>query len=167
MKIYYCINDIFPSLYSFNKKIINPKNIEYNINDKIMIINNKDISINIKDIIFFINTVLENNKNIKYLLVINHNKLIKDENESDKNIKVNVSDLKELMYISEFPDNNEELIEQLSFFINDSNDKYNIYEGYNDENKLLTMAGLIEMNILKILKIDMLALIYYKILYRA
>ena len=137
MKIYYCINDIFPSLYSFNKKIINPKNIQYNINDKIMIINNKDVSINIKDIIYFINTALENNKNIKYLLVINHNKLIKDENESDKNIKVNVSDLKELMYISEFPDNNEELIEQLSFFINDSNDKYNIYEGYNDENKLL------------------------------
>ena len=138
IKLYFFLIDLFPTFSSFSHKMNNPNNIQYSINDKILIIFNKDIPINIKDIFSFIKSILVINKNIKYLLIVNHNILTKDENETLKDnidIDIKFQNLKEFMYISKLPDNNNELIEKLSFYVDDNN--YNIYEGYNDENKLL------------------------------
>ena len=82
MKIYYCINEIFPSIT--NNKDENKNNfkinlsLSYYLHNKIMIINNKEKPLKINDIISFIEYYLNNNKNnIEYLMIINHNKLIK------------------------------------------------------------------------------------------
>ena len=135
MKLYYCIYDLFPFLNTHNDNIYNDKNIQYIINNKILIINNKDAPMKMKDILLFIDFILNNNTNIQYLFIVNHNILIKEENDNF-DIKINISRIKEFMYLSEDSENTKELIDK--FIINkDNNNNYNVYEGYDKNNKLL------------------------------
>ena len=66
MKLYYCINDIFPSISRKKIKIINNKNnellnaninINYYLTNKIFIINNKEEKIKLKELLLFINFI--------------------------------------------------------------------------------------------------------------
>ena len=139
IKLYYCINDIFPLLNKNNNLVSkNEFNIQYYINNKIMIINNKDTPITIKNIISFVNRSLNKNKNIQYLFILNKNIIINDiddGNEKEINdIKVDISNLKEFMFISEQSEYNIRLIDILT---KDNEKEKNIYKGYDKDNKLI------------------------------
>lgn len=142
MKLYYCINDIFPLLQSKknveNKKILDA-NIPFYLNNKIMIINNKEKELKNNELISFIKNKIKNNKNFEYLMIVNHKKLINENikdniKENNDENKVDISYLKEFIYISEESefDNNKELIDILIL-----NNKYYIYKGYDKNNKLI------------------------------
>jgi len=141
IKLYYCINDIFPLLNKNNNLVSeNGFNIQYYINNKIMIINNKDTPITIKNIISFVNQNLNKNKNIQYLFIVNKNSIINDIDDVNEkeitDIKVdisNLSNLKELMFISEQSENNIRLIDILT---KDNGKEKNIYKGYDKDNNL-------------------------------
>ena len=134
IKLYYCINDIFP-LLNMNNNLENEYNIQCYINNKIMIINNKDTPIKLKNIISFINSNLNKNKNIQYLFIVNKNSIINDIDEKEKNnIKVDISNLKEFMFVSEQSENNQALIDILT---EENGKEKNIYKGYDKDNKLI------------------------------
>ena len=106
-----------------------------------MIINNKDTPITIKNIIYFVNKNLNKNKNIQYLFIVNKNSIINDIDDVNEkeitDIKVdisNLSNLKELMFISEQSENNIRLIDILT---KDNGKEKNIYKGYDKDNNLI------------------------------
>jgi len=139
IKLYYCINEIFPSLtnnkFDYNSEI----DLPFYINNKIMIINNKEKTLKINQIISLIGYHLNKNKNnIEYLMIINHKNLIKDENINN-NININISNLKEFSYIVEESDSDNNIKEFINILTlsNNNKQKYNKYEGYNKNNKLI------------------------------
>ena len=147
MKLYYSIYDIFSSLTSKqndkNKNINTTINLPFTINNKIMIINNKENPIKINEIKSFIEYHLNNNKNnIDYLLIVNHNNLIKDESIEDIINSNIISDLKEFKYIGEKTDSNNsnDNIKELIDILTMANKNCSIkkrYEGYDKDNNLL------------------------------
>ena len=136
MKLLYCVNDLFPSLYLSNiikENKLTGINIPFYISNKILIINNKDSPLNINNLMFIIDYYLNSNKTIENLLIINHNSLIKEEKET--NININLSKIKEFMYLSENSENNEELINKLTSLNKEI--KNNKYEGYDKNGNLI------------------------------
>ena len=124
IKLYYCINEIFPSLtnnkFDYNSEI----DLPFYINNKIMIINNKEKTLKINQIISLIGYHLNKNKNnIEYLMIINHKNLIKDENINN-NININISNLKEFSYIVEESDSDNNIKEFINI-LTLSNNKIN------------------------------------------
>jgi hypothetical protein len=103
-----------------------------------MIINNKDTPITIKNIISFVNRSLNKNKNIQYLFILNKNIIINDIDDGNEkeiyDIKVDISNLKEFMFISEQSEYNIRLIDILT---KDNEKEKNIYKGYDKDNKLI------------------------------
>ena len=92
IKLYYYIYEIFPSLNIFtsNKKFISEVSFSYNLNNKILIINNNNVPLNSQKLLNFIDFMMNNN-DIEFIFIINHNKLIiedeKKEDEKENKIK--------------------------------------------------------------------------------
>ena len=143
IKLYFYIYELFPSLsiYSSNKKFISEVSFSYNLNNKILIINNTNVPLKSQNILSFIDLMINNN-DIEFLFIVNHNKIIIEEekNEDKKNIKtINLSKLREFCFINENNDDIKKLINKFTF----NNDKnYHIYEGYDkDKNLILYRVG--------------------------
>ena len=136
LKLYYCINEIFPSLYNSNKTTKN--DIHFYFINKILIINNKEKNLKLSKFIQMINCYLKNNNKIQYLFIFNHNKLIKDDDHKiiEEEIKLDKINLKEFMYITENNDNDPEVLDKL-FNLNDGNNSNNVYKGYDISDKLI------------------------------
>ena len=80
-----------------------------------------------------------NSENIEFIFVINHNKLIIEEednkNEKDKLVnKIDLTKLREFCFINENPDDIKKVIDKFNFN-NDIN--YHEYKGYDNENNLI------------------------------
>ena len=143
IKLYFYIYELFPSLsiYSPNKKFISEVSFSYNLNNKILIINNTNVPLKSQNILSFIDLMINNN-DIEFLFIVNHNKIIieEEEKEDEKNIKtINLSKLREFCFINENNDDIKKLINKFTF----NNDKnYHIYEGYDkDKNLILYRVG--------------------------
>ena len=130
MKLYYSIKNILP-IFGNDKK----NKIDSYLNDKILIISNNLSPLKVKDLTLLIKEYFQINI-IEYLLIINHSSLLTNE---IKEIKINIDNIKEFMYISkDESSNNKELIN--IFFAPNQNDRNNniyIYEGYNTDNQLI------------------------------
>ena len=144
MKLYYCINDIFPSISRKKIKIINNKNnellnaninINYYLTNKIFIINNKEEKIKLKELLLFIEFHLKSNTNIEYLMIINHNKLINDEVNELKDI--DLLKLKEFFFIDNYSESNIDNNQKFIKLLNLPKCNYYEYEGYDKDNKLI------------------------------
>ena len=143
IKLYYYIYELFPSLsiYSSNKKFISEVSFSYNLNNKILIINNTNVPLKSQNILSFIDLMINNN-DIEFLFIVNHNKIIIEEEkkENEKIIKtINLSKLREFCFINENNDDIKKLINKFTF----NNDKnYHIYEGYDkDKNLIIYRVG--------------------------
>ena len=143
IKLYYYIYELFPSLsiYSSNKKFISEVSFSYNLNNKILIINNTNSPLKSQNILSFIDLMINNN-DIEFLFIVNHNKIIIEEEkkENEKIIKtINLSKLREFCFINENNDDIKKLINKFTF----NNDKnYHIYEGYDkDKNLIIYRVG--------------------------
>ena len=143
IKLYFYIYELFPSLsiYSPNKKFISEVSFSYNLNNKILIINNTNVPLKNQNILSFIDLMINNN-DIEFLFIVNHNKIIIEEEkkENEKIIKtINLSKLREFCFINENNDDIKKLINKFTF----NNDKnYHIYEGYDkDKNLILYRVG--------------------------
>ena len=107
MKIFYSIHEMFPSLNKVQTNLIN--DISFYIFNQ-MIINNKDNPLKISKLLDLLSLHLNNNKKIEYLFIFNHNSLIiNEENENNNNIKLNISNIRDFMYISVESGNNEDI----------------------------------------------------------
>ena len=143
IKLYFYIYELFPSLsiYSPNKKFISEVSFSYNLNNKILIINNTNSPLKSQNILSFIDLMINNN-DIEFLFIVNHNKIIIEEEkkENEKIIKtINLSKLREFCFINENNDDIKKLINKFTF----NNDKnYHIYEGYDkDKNLIIYRVG--------------------------
>ena len=143
IKLYFYIYELFPSLsiYSPNKKFISEVSFSYNLNNKILIINNTNVPLKSQNILSFIDLMINNN-DIEFLFIVNHNKIIIEEEkkENEKIIKtINLSKLREFCFINENNDDIKKLINKFTF----NNDKnYHIYEGYDkDKNLIIYRVG--------------------------
>jgi hypothetical protein len=142
IKLYYLLYELFPllNLYSSNKNIIPNFNFPYYLVNKIFIINNINAPLVCDKIISFIDIMMKNNsENIEFIFVINHNKLIIEEednkNEKDKLVnKIDLTKLREFCFINENPDDIKKVIDKFNFN-NDIN--YHEYKGYDKENNLI------------------------------
>ena len=127
MKLYYYFNDLFlPS--SPNKNL-------YYIHDKIIVFNNKIKEMKIEEIISSIEYQLNNNKEIEYLMFVNHKKIMKENSKINKINISNFPNLKEFIYISKENDNLNEIFDFKS--LNKGKYSQNIYKGYNKDNILI------------------------------
>ena len=137
IKLYYYIYEIFPSLNIFtsNKKFISEVSFSYNLNNKILIINNNNVPLNSQKLLNFIDFMMNNN-DIEFIFIINHNKLIiEDEKKEDEkeNKTINISKLREFTFINEKNDDIKNLMNKFTF---NKDENYRVYEGY-DKNKNL------------------------------
>jgi hypothetical protein len=139
IKLYYYIYEIFPSLslYASTKKIVSDVSFSYNINNKILIINNSDAPLNSRNLINFIYLIWNNDENIEFIYIVNHNKLIIDEEKSEnskENKKSDLSKLREFTFINE---KNDDIKNLMNKFIFNKQKSFNIYEGYDKDNNLI------------------------------
>ena len=155
IKLYYYIYELFPSLniYSSNKNFIPEISFSYILINKINIINNSNAPLKTKNILNFIDFMITN-KDIEFLFIVNHNKLIIEEEkkEDQKNIKtINLSKLREFCFINENNDDIKNLMNKFTF----NNDKnYHIYEGYDkDKNLILYRIGETQLQSLDLIDI--------------
>ena len=143
IKLYYYIYELFPSLniYSSNKNFIPEISFSYILINKILIINNSNAPLKTKNILNFIDFMITN-KDIEFLFIVNHNKLIIEEEkkEDQKNIKtINLSKLREFCFINE---NNDDIKNLMNKFLLNNDKNYHIYEGYDkDKNLILYRVG--------------------------
>ena len=139
IKLYFYIYELFPMLniISSSKKKFIEINFSYYLINRILIINNTNAPLKRENFYNFIDYMM-NNENIEFIFVINHNKLISDDNEEkkekEKNDKINLSKIKEFSFISEQNCDIKNLIDQ--FIFNNEKTCY-IYEGYDLDNNLI------------------------------
>ena len=139
IKLYFYIYELFPMLniISSSKKKFIEINFSYYLINRILIINNTNAPLKRENFYNFIDYMM-NNENIEFIFVINHNKLINDDNEEkkekEKNDKINLSKIKEFSFISEQNCEIKNLIDQ--FIFNNEKTCY-IYEGYDLDNNLI------------------------------
>ena len=139
IKLYFYIYELFPMLniISSSKKKFIEINFSYYLINRILIINNSNAPLKRENFYNFIDYMM-NNENIEFIFVINHNKLIRDDNEEkkekEKNDKINLSKIKEFSFISEQNCDIKNLIDQ--FIFNNEKTCY-IYEGYDLDNNLI------------------------------
>lgn len=130
MKIYYLINEEFPSLGTKKKS----GNLYYGIYQNILIIHIEETQITISDLISFIKVQLNKTQDIENLMIINHNKILSNIKEEDNTI-LNIENLKEFIYIDDSGDvtnDNNELLKKLNL-----SNKHQIYKGYDEDKKLI------------------------------
>ena len=139
IKLYFYIYELFPMLniISSSKKKFIEINFSYYLINRILIINNTNAPLKRENFYNFIDYMM-NNENVEFMFVINHNKLINDDNEEkkekEKNDKINLSKIKEFSFISEQNCDIKNLIDQ--FIFNNEKTCY-IYEGYDLDNNLI------------------------------
>ena len=138
IKLYYYIYEIFPSLNIFtsNKKFISEVSFCSNLNNKILIINNNNVPLNSQKLLNFIDFMMNNN-DIEFIFIINHNKLIiEDEKKEDEkeNKTINISKLREFTFINEKNDDIKNLMNKFTF---NKDENYRVYEGYDKDKNLL------------------------------
>ena len=138
IKLYYYIYEIFPSLNIFtsNKKFISAVSFSYNFNNKILIINNNNVPLNSQKLLNFIDFMMNNN-DIEFIFIINHNKLIiEDEKKEDEkeNKTINISKLREFTFINEKNDDIKNLMNKFTF---NKDENYRVYEGYDKDKNLI------------------------------
>lgn len=138
IKLYYYIYEIFPSLNIFtsNKKFISEVSFSYNLNNKILIINNNNVPLNSQKLLNFIDFMMNNN-DIEFIFIINHNKLIiEDEKKEDEkeNKTINISKLREFTFINEKNDDIKNLMNKFTF---NKDEIYRVYEGYDKDKNLI------------------------------
>ena len=139
IKLYFYIYELFPSLnvFSSNKKMISEVSFSYYLCNKILIINNSNTSLKSKLFFNFIDFMM-NNENIEFIFVVNHNKLLFDneeQNEKEKDgDKINLSKLREFTFIDEQNDDIKNL--RNKFIFNKGENTYE-YEGYDKDNNLI------------------------------
>ena len=138
IKLYYYIYEIFPSLNIFtsNKKFISEVSFSYNLNNKILIINNNNVPLNSQKLLNFIDFMMNNN-DIEFIFIINHNKLIiEDEKKEDEkeNKTINISKLREFTFINEKNDDIKKLMNKFTF---NKDENYRVYEGYDKYKNLI------------------------------
>ena len=138
IKLYYYIYEIFPSLNIFtsNKKFISEVSFSYNLNNKILIINNNNVPLNSQKLLNFIDFMMNNN-DIEFIFIINHNKLIiEDEKKGDEkeNKTINISKLREFTFINEKNDDIKNLMNKFTF---NKDENYRVYEGYDKDKNLI------------------------------
>ena len=138
IKLYYYIYEIFPSLNIFtsNKKFISEVSFSYNLNNKILIINNNNVPLNSQKLLNFIDFMMNNN-DIEFIFIINHNKLIiEDEKKEDEkeNKTINISKLREFTFINEKNDDIKNLMNKFTF---NKDENYRVYEGYDKDKNLI------------------------------
>ena len=139
IKLYFYIYELFPMLniISSSKKKFVEINFSHYLINRILIINNSNAPLKGENFYNFIDYMM-NNENIEFIFVINHNKLINDDNEEkkekEKNDKINLSKIKEFSFISEQNCDIKNLIDQ--FIFNNEKTCY-IYEGYDLDNNLI------------------------------
>ena len=138
IKLYYYIYEIFPSLNIFtsNKKFISEVSFSYNLNNKILIINNNNVPLNSQKLLNFIDFMMNNN-DIEFIFIINHNKLIiEDEKKEDEkeNKTINISKLREFTFINEKNDDIKKLMNKFTF---NKDENYRVYEGYDKDKNLI------------------------------
>ena len=138
IKLYYYIYEIFPSLNIFtsNKKFISEVSFSYNLNNKILIINNNNVPLNSQKLLNFIDFMINNN-DIEFIFIINHNKLIiEDEKKEDEkeNKTINISKLREFTFINEKNDDIKNLMNKFTF---NKDENYRVYEGYDKDKNLI------------------------------
>ena len=138
IKLYYYIYEIFPSLNIFtsNKKFISEVSFSYNLNNKILIINNNNVPLNSQKLLNFIDFMMNNN-DIEFIFIINHNKLIiEDEKKEDEkeNKTINISKLREFTFINEKNDDIKNLMNKFTF---NKDENYRVYEGYDKYKNLI------------------------------
>ena len=138
IKLYYYIYEIFPSLNIFtsNKKFISEVSFSYNLNNKILIINNNNVPLNSQKLLDFIDFMMNNN-DIEFIFIINHNKLIiEDEKKEDEkeNKTINISKLREFTFINEKNDDIKNLMNKFTF---NKDENYRVYEGYDKDKNLI------------------------------
>ena len=133
IKLYFYIYELFPSLniFSSNKKIIYEVNFTYYLNNKILIINNKNSPLIAKIFLNFIDYMM-NNENIEFIFVINHNKLIIEDNIENietekKDNKINLSRIREFTFINQ---KSEDIKDFINKFIFNKKETHHVYEGY-------------------------------------
>lgn len=139
IKLYYYIYEIFPSLNIFtsNKKFISEVSFSYNLNNKILIINNNNVPLNSQKLLNFIDFMMMNNNDIEFIFIINHNKLIiEDEKKEDEkeNKTINISKLREFTFINEKNDDIKNLMNKFTF---NKDEIYRVYEGYDKDKNLI------------------------------
>ena len=139
IKLYFYIYELFPMLniISSSKKKFIEINFSYYLINRILIINNTNAPLKRENFYNFIDYMM-NNENIEFIFVINHNKIVSDDNEEkkekEKNDKINLSKIKEFSFISEQNCDIKNLIDQ--FIFNNEKTCY-IYEGYDLDNNLI------------------------------
>ena len=138
IKLYYYIYEIFPSLNIFtsNKKFISEVSFSYNLNNKILLINNNNVPLNSQKLLNFIDFMMNNN-DIEFIFIINHNKLIiEDEKKEDEkeNKTINISKLREFTFINEKNDDIKNLMNKFTF---NKDENYRVYEGYDKDKNLI------------------------------
>ena len=134
LKLYYCINELIPSIYIATKTI--KKDIQIYIINNMMIINIREKNLSLSEYSEMINLYLNYNSKIEYLFIFNHNLLVKEEDNkiSEGIIKLEKPSLKEFMFICENSDN--DLLYNL-FDLKNKNKNLNVYKGYDINNKLI------------------------------
>jgi len=127
-KIYYFINELFN------------KNSQIYIKDKTMIINNKNANKDFSSFNQLISSIKQSlndneNENITTLFIINDKKILNNENISEKELEMNLNDIKEFCFISEQSENYKNLIDII--LPSNTNDNNYLYEGYDKNNNLV------------------------------
>ena len=139
IKLYFYIYELFPSLNAFssNKKMISEVSFSYYLCNKILIINNSNTTLKSKLFYNFIDFML-NNENIEFIFVINHNKIIFDNEEKNEkeqeDKKINLSKLREFTFINE---QNDDIKNIRNKFIFNKGDNTHEYKGYDKDNNLI------------------------------
>ena len=108
----------------------------YNLNNKILIINNNNVPLNSQKLLNFIDFMMNNN-DIEFIFIINHNKLIiEDEKKEDEkeNKTINISKLREFTFINEKNDDIKNLMNKFTF---NKDENYRVYEGYDKDKNLI------------------------------
>jgi len=148
IKIYYFINELFH------------RNSQLYIKEKTMIINNKNTNKDFRSFIQLISSIKQNlndNENITNLFIINDKKILNNEKINEKELELNLNDIKEFCFISEQPENYKNLIDMiLGSNANDNNNNY-LYEGYDNNNNLIFYRRGLE----NILSFDLIELFKY------
>ena len=140
IKLYFYIYELFPllNIFSRNKKIFLEVNFSYHLSNKILIINNSNAVLKAEIFYNFIDYMM-NNENIEFIFIINHNKLIFDNNadkeKKDKSDhKIKLSKIKEFTFINE---KNYDIKNLINKFIFNEEETYYLYEGYDINNNLI------------------------------
>ena len=131
-KLFYSMNDIFSCLNDKKSDLGLNINIQFYINDKMLIIINREKN-KISDMLTFIENIMKKYPNILYFFLVNHSELINEKVENK--IQINLQNIKEFEFITNESMNSLELINNI--VLPEKEKDINIYEGYDNNGNLI------------------------------